>query len=77
MNVKAHEFEINFKNDNSFGATSIIVYMNPINYEMIYCNTQTNKCYKSWERMALEEYKRRGLKEKYKMYSYVIWNEKN
>ncbi len=78
MTVKTHIFEINFKNDNVNGSTTILVYMNPINYEMIYVNTKTNKSYKSWEKMALEEYKIRGLiTEKYKMYSNVIWMEKN
>ncbi len=78
MTVTTHLFQINFKNDNVSGATSIIVYMNPINYEMIYINTKTNKSYKSWEKMALEEYKNRGLiSEKLRMHSNVIWEEIN
>ena len=76
MTVRTYLYELDFKNDKISGATTVIVYMNPINYEMIYVNTKTNKSYKSWERMALEEYKLRGLDEKYKMYSYVIWEEK-
>lgn len=72
-------YEIYFENDKSFfNKTTILVYMSETDLELRYVNTITNKIYKSWEKMALEEYKRRGLiKDKYKMYVNVIWKEKN
>lgn len=75
-NVKTHLFKIDFKNDNLNGSTTIIAYLNPNTWDMLYINTITNKFYKSWEKMVLEEYKRRGLiSEKFKMFSNVIWKE--
>lgn len=75
-NVKTHLFKIDFKNDNLNGSTTIIAYLNPNTWDMLYINTSTNKVYKSWEKMVLEEYKRRGLiSEKFKMFSNVIWKE--
>lgn len=74
--VKAHLFKIDFKNDEDNGSTTIIVYLNPSDLDLKYVNTITNKVYKSWEKMALEEYKRRGLiTEKLRMYTNVIWEE--
>lgn len=77
MTLKLHLYEINFKNDKLHGNTYIIYYMNPIDKKGRWINTSTNKCYLSWEKMALEEYKKRGLVcEKLKMYDNIIWNEK-
>lgn len=78
MNVTTHLFKIDFKNDCLSGATTIVLYMNPDDLKIRYVNTKTNKCYKSWEKMALEEYKLRGLiKDKYLMYKNVIWEKIN
>ena len=78
MTTRAHVFEIGFKNDNLNRKTTIIAYLNPKDLKMKYVNTNNNICYKSWERMALEEYKKRGLFcEKNRMYSNLVWEEIN
>ena len=77
MTVTIFEYEIGFKNDNKSDLTTVIGYLSPKDNQMRYFNTNTEKCHKSWELMAIEEYRSRGLEyDRVSFYVNLIWNLK-
>ena len=77
MSVTIFEYEIDFKNDNKTGSTTVIGYLSQKDNKMRYFNTNTEKCHESWESMAIEEYRSRGLEyDRVSFYSNLIWNLK-